>query len=617
MLTTKATKKDFVKNNPRTKQYFVLNDKDLNTNKTLKIPVFYLYSVILLFIVILYGNTIINEYALDDSIVITLNKYTQQGVNGIKDIFLYDSFKGFDDKYVNSVSGGRYRPLSIATFAIEKQLFGNNPHISHIFNILFYACSCLLLYSLLLRLFSSKFKPQNWYNSVPFLATVLFAAHPIHTEVVANIKSRDEILALLLSFSTMWCILNYFETKKILYLVFSPIVFFLALLSKEIAIVFILLIPITIYFFTKVSLRKILLSMIPLIVISILFVLIRQLVLYKTGLNQNIIADITNDSFVEMNIFQKYATIIYSLGLYFKLTFIPHPLTWDYYPYHIAIMEWTNFWVLVSLFTYLVLIYFAIKGLRSKNFYSYCIIVFLVPLSLTANILFPVGAFMCERFLYISSLGFALLLAYFIVEKPIGLFAKMKLNPLYIIIPILILYSIKTISRNKDWKNDETIVTTDVQTSKNSMRSTSEYGNMLFFKAEKMDNVEEKFQYYDASMQYEEKAYSICKNLLPANFILGTLYGKYKNDLNKSIFYLENAIKIDPDNIDSYNNLGIIYCMSKHYSKAIDIFEFLLKKDPINSNVIRNLAMAYSYVGQQTKADYFAKKLKEIENSRN
>jgi len=609
MLTTRATKKDFVKNNPRTKQKFVLNDKYIQPVKSPKFRDLYLYGVILLFSIILYGNTIINDYALDDSIVITFNKYTQQGFSGLKDIFLYDSFKGFDDKYVNSVSGGRYRPFSIATFAIEKYFFGNNPHISHLINILLYSCSCLLLYSLLVRLLKSRFKSESWYKSIPFIATLLFAAHPIHTEVVANIKSRDEIFAFLFSLITLWLILKFFDTRKSLYLVFSPIMFFLALLSKEIAIVFILLFPIILYFFSQIKLRDIIHSIIPIIAITLLFVIIRQIVIYKTGLNQNVVADISNDSFVEMNIYQKYATIMYSLGLYLKLTFFPHPLTWDYYPYHIAIMEWTNVQVVMSLIVYLLLIYFALTGLRSRKFYSFCIIFFLVPLSLTANILFPVGAFMCERFIYISSLGFTLLLAYFIVEMPYKIFN----NPFLIIVPILLLYSYKTISRNTDWRNDETIVATDVHTSKNSMRSTSEYGNILFLKGEQTLDFNEKIQYYNASMIYEEKAYSICRNLIPANFILGTLYGKYKNDIQKSIFYLENAIRLDPTNIDSYNNLGVIYCMSQQYSKAVEIFEILYKKAPTNINVIRNLSKVYLYLGQQTKADIFAKKLKELE----
>jgi tetratricopeptide (TPR) repeat protein len=454
-------------------------------------------------------------------------------------------------------------------------------------------------------------KSVKWYNSVPFLTTLLFAAHPIHTEVVANIKSRDEILALLFSFLTMWFILSYFDTKKILYLVFSPILFFLALLSKEIAIVFIVLLPVSFYYFTPIPVKKIILSIIPLIAISVLFIIIRQIVIYKSEVYTNVIKDISNYSFAEMNIFEKYATITYSLGLYLKLILFPHPLTWDYYPYHISIKEWTDITVIISVLIYGVLSYLAIKGIRNKRFYSYCIIVFLVPLSLTANIFFPVGAFMCERFLYISSLGFALYVSYMITEYPHTKYTKLFSRPLLLIIPILFLYTIKTIDRNKAWKNDETIVTTDVKTSKNSMRSTCEYGNILYKKGEHTDNQEEKMEYYNDAMQYEEKAYSICKNLSPANFILGTLYAKYKNDLSKAVFYLNNSIKLDPDNIDSYNNLGIVFCITKQYNKAIEVFNEALKKDSTNLHILQNISMSYRYLGQETKANYYSEKLKK------
>ena len=143
------------------------------------------------------------------------------------------------------------------------------------------------------------------------------------------------------------------------------------------------------------------------------------------------------------------------------------------------------------------------------------------------------------------------------------------------------------------------------------MRSTCEYGNILYKKGEESENKEEKMQYYNEAMQYEEKAYSICKNLSPANFILGTLYAKYKNDLQKAIFYLQNAIKLNPENIDSYNNLGIVFCITKQYTKAIEIFNVALLKDSTNIHVLQNIAMSYRYLGQETKANYYSEKLKK------
>jgi len=569
------------------------------------------YGLIVLLCFVLYGNTIPNDYALDDALVITQNSFTHKGLNGIADIFAYDSFKGSGDAYINSVSGGRYRPFSIATFAIEYQFFGQNPHISHFFNILFYALSCVLLFILLTKILA-RYSNIHWFNSIPFVATLLFAAHPIHTEVIANIKSRDEIFSLLFSLLTLWAVLKHLETGKIAYSIVSPLFFAIALLSKEIAVVFIIIVPTTLYFFTVHSLKKIAFETAPLLLFFIVFMVVRNAMIAKTNTDIAYVKDIMNYSFADMNAAQKWATIVYCLGLYLKLLFIPHPLTWDYYPYHIKIMEWSDSLVLLSLVVYLFLGYLLIKGLKSKSIVSYCIIVFIVPLGLTANILFPVGAFMCERFVYVSSIGFVICIAW--------LFAlyldKIKLKPILLLLPILCLFGFKTFNRNKAWKDDDTLIETDIKTSDNSVKSLSEYGKKLYIRSLKVTDPIELHQMYDDVMYYETKAFAICKNIEITNYILGTLYGKYKNDLNRAVFYLENSIHLDPKHIEAYNNLGIAYGMLKQYDKAIDTFNKALIASPNNLEVLKNLSLTYQFMGRIDKAEMYAKQMKVLEAKR-
>ena len=180
--------------------------KSISGNKTS------IYLLIVFFAFLLYGNTILNNYVLDDEYVITGNRFTQKGIEGLRDIFSYDSFKGYKEN-IFQVSGGRYRPFSIATFAVEHQLFGNNPHISHFINVLLFSLTCCLIYYILSKLMV-KFPADKWYKSLPFIATILFVAHPVHTETVAYIKSRDEIFSFLfslLSFLFWW---KYLDSKK-------------------------------------------------------------------------------------------------------------------------------------------------------------------------------------------------------------------------------------------------------------------------------------------------------------------------------------------------------------------------------------------------------------------
>ena len=150
--------------------------------------------IIFIFALVVYANTLVNDYTQDDAIVLTDNMYTQQGFKGIPGLLTKDTFFGFFKKEGKDklVSGGRYRPLTPIIFAIEHQFFGNNPMASHFINIILFGILCVVLYKVLLLLFVEKEYKKIQYI-IPFFAALLFLSHPIHTEAVANIKGRDEI----------------------------------------------------------------------------------------------------------------------------------------------------------------------------------------------------------------------------------------------------------------------------------------------------------------------------------------------------------------------------------------------------------------------------------------
>src|SRR5204863_2298118 len=105
---------------------------------------------------ILYANTFTNLYAFDDGIVIQKNQSVQEGLAGIPKIFASDVYASFYAQMgvEQQLSGGRYRPLSIATFALEQQLFGSKKSVKpandiamvrHIVNVALYILSIVLL----------------------------------------------------------------------------------------------------------------------------------------------------------------------------------------------------------------------------------------------------------------------------------------------------------------------------------------------------------------------------------------------------------------------------------------------------------------------------------------
>lgn len=163
--------------------------------------------LILVLTIVFYGNTLINGFALDDGLVWTDNKFVKNGFNGILDILFHDSFYGTIGNNYN-LAGGRWRPLSLITFAIENQLWGQTAWISHFINLVLYAITGFVLLQLLRKYFLID-RPL-----ISLAVVLLFIMHPVHTEAVTNIKSRDELLSLLFLLITVLISLDVANKKE-------------------------------------------------------------------------------------------------------------------------------------------------------------------------------------------------------------------------------------------------------------------------------------------------------------------------------------------------------------------------------------------------------------------
>jgi hypothetical protein len=165
--------------------------------------------------ILLYANTLSHDFALDDAIVITDNMHVQKGWAGLMDIFNKDTFHGFfkTDKQ-GLLEGGRYRPFTLAMFAVELSIFGKSPFWGHLFNLLWYALTGIVLYLLSTGLFAYRWNKtlSAW---LAFAVALIFIAHPLHTEAVANIKGRDEIMALLGCLGALYFSLRSYHSKQI------------------------------------------------------------------------------------------------------------------------------------------------------------------------------------------------------------------------------------------------------------------------------------------------------------------------------------------------------------------------------------------------------------------
>jgi hypothetical protein len=445
--------------------------------------------VLILAIVVAYADTLTLHYASDDRMIIFENDYTLKGFKGIPEVMTKDAFTGFFGDSKTLVAGGRYRPLSQITFILEYELFGGSIHdkvgfhqcpeneqlfsdsilpvMQHGGNLILFILLCISIYAVLKLLFP-KFENEKWYFSVPFLATLLFALHPLHTEAVANIKGRDEIMSMLGAMLALYASLRFVSDRKWWWLLLSFAAMLFGIFSKENAITFLAVVPLSLWFVEAPKKRgDYLLTLLPLVVATGLFLAARTHALGGM-MNQSTSDLILNNPFVHSTKAQTVATVILTWGIYLRLMLFPHPLTHDYYPHQIEITNFANpvVWFVTAIIIGLII--FAIKTLKKKNVASYGILFFIITFSITSNLLFNVGTFMNERFLFTSLLGFTLIVA-FLIQKLQKTTVSGKVMTVSVIL-LCLLYGGRTAARNLVWHDDITLFTTDVKTSKKSIK---------------------------------------------------------------------------------------------------------------------------------------------------
>lgn len=507
-------------------------------------------AILLVLPFLLYYQAMSFGYVLDDKIVISENAFVQQGTEGISDIFGKESFTGFLGEQQDLVAGARYRPLSIATFAVEQEWFGEDPATSHAINILLYGLTALMIFRVFMIIAPGK-EGTPWYFNLAFIGGLIFVLHPVHTEVVANIKGRDEILALLLSMATLYCMLRYFITKKLPWLIASPVIFIFAILAKENALTFLAIIPLAIMLFMRIPMKKLVMGTLPLLGASIVYLLIRYSVIGYLLDSGTEVTSIMNDPFLDASTGEKYATITMTLGWYLKLLFVPTPLTHDYYPYHVPLVGWGDWRALLSLVLVLGLAGVTYWQWKKSRITAFSILFFFISLSIVSNLVFSVGTFMNERFIYMPSVGFCLLLAYLVTRKlpqwlpgTPGKVVAWGLTGLF-----ALGFAYKTIDRVPAWENSASLEKAAIKVSYNSARANQYYAYSLYEKSLVATDNTEKIALYDEAWPYVNKALEIYPGYSDAHTCrAGIAAGYYqsKGDLNIMLDAFEKTLKVKP-----------------------------------------------------------------------
>lgn len=570
------------------------------------------FFIIVTVIITGFGLSVFNNYCLDDFIVIGKNKYTQQGIAGLAGIFAYDTFAGMTEGNLMVLEGGRYRPLSVASFALEHQLYGDSPFMAHMINVALYAMLCFLLFRFL--------KQLQLNETLSGLSSVLFAAMPAHTEPVINVKGRDDIMCLLFFLLAAIQLMHYVNTSAGKHLFYAVVFYFLSLLSKEAGVAFVVVFPLVLFLFTQFNVTRIFKTSWPFAVAAVFFLLLRFLATMNNS--GSISSDVLNNPFVGAAQAEKFATIIYTWLLYFKLMFWPVHLSYDYNFNQIPLTDFKNFYVWVSLAWHAFIFAASFYFIKRKPILSFGLLFYLITFSVYSNLFFSIGAPFADRFIFIPSAGICIFIVaasgefynFLITKKSINFINKIMLAIFFIAIG---LFTARNMMRCEDWKDNNTLFLGDVDDAPNSAKVQLNAGLAYINRISELKTENEKAPLYDSAMVHLKKGIEIYPEYPDGYLNMGVIYNWKEDYANAEEWWLK-AYRIKPDNstvhgyfkilATYYYRLGMQSGAQKQFRQSADHFKHALLYDSLNTELLYNTGGAYFSLNLKDSAAFFWKK---------
>jgi tetratricopeptide (TPR) repeat protein len=625
----------------------------------------------------LYAQTLRYGYVWDDKAIISEHKFVSKGFAGLPEIFTHGVFEGSTmvGDADQSLSGGRYRPLSQAMFAVEWQLFGGKPAPMHVVNVLLNVAVVLVLF-LFLRQMQAMVRgrsanavananadsPTNGWRSalatlqtafghplVPLASAALFAAHPAHTEAVANIKGRDEILCLLFSLTALLFVLRFQYSRAVRDIVVAGLSFAFALVSKETAITLVFVAPFTAWFCAPsqqttssepVMMRDVLLIFGVMLVIGVAFFLLRAQVV--GFLDTRTAHNIFDNPFLRASSAEHFATAVAVLGRYLVSVVFPFTLAFDYSYNALPIVGWMAWQPLCSLLVHGVLIMLAVVLLREKHVVSYCLWFYFATISIVSNLVFNIGALMGDRFLYMPSVGITLLTACLLAWAAERFAKHYSQQTTYFVAASLILcavYSLRTVTRNVDWRSDEALVLANVQTFPDGIRERRIHAGFLQRQATQTQNPTERMTLLQEALDHLQACLRVDSTAEPKVYsTIGQQYMLFMEQYDSADVYFRKAVALDSsaffrsyvfmntgnraaaegrydDALAAYRtgatlgvsrptflfNTGVVQTKQNQYAAALQTFLQLEKEDPRYSQLQNAIAICRQKIAEEQR----------------
>lgn len=465
-----------------------------------------IFFTIIIFIV--YLNSINNQFVSDDIFGIVNNKK-------IADF--------------STVLANYSRPIGVFIHYVISNLFGLNPFAFRAVNYVVHVLTTFVVFFMIRKLFNDK---------VAFFSTTLFAIHPVISETVVWISAQGySINALFFLCSLMFYI---YSGKSKLYYAFSLFFFFLTVQIQLPALVLIFLFPVYEVCFgnIKANWKRVL----PFFVFAVIYG-----VLSYSMLNKRVVS-LTQENYQQPGIDNPLLQIPTAVSSYIELTFWPDGLTLYHTDFNLTPLVLAFRWVVLLL---LVLgLIFSFKKNKSI-FFMLCL--FFVALSPTLTPL-RISWIVAERYYYLASIGIFSIIGYAFFKLSEN--DKIKDYVMALFVFLIIAFSIRTIIRNMDWRNADSLW---IAAARTSPSSPNNHNNLGDYYARNRD--------YKRAIEEFKTAIKLNPIYADAYHNMGNTYmaiGDYENAQKSFIA----AIKFNKNLWQSYLNLALISNKDKKYAEA-------------------------------------------------
>ena len=511
----------------------------------------------ILFALACYLNTLSNQFVFDDIDIIALNPLVTSPAPDLQKIFTSHYWQHL------TPSGDLYRPLVILSYAINHTIGGINPAGYHIVNLLLHALCTGLVVSLGFR----------FGLSMPgaLAAGLLFAAHPIHTEAVAGLVGRAELMAACAVLAA-WRIHLGSAGAGVRRIAAISGLLLAGLLSKENAVVLPgLMIAGDLWRVRRgeATWRRTLPAYIACGLVILVWLGCRGALLAPATAGSNY-----EGPFAAVSAPIRILTAFSVMGRYMILLVRPITLSADYSFEQIPLVtSWGDPLAFIPAIVLVALTLFSLLGLvfgRKPVLPALSIALFLIAVFPVSNLLVPIGTIMGERLLYLPSVGFCLLLP----SLWISVAARMPSSRLplragaMLACVLSLLYAARTVTRNADWKDQLTLFSVTTLTSPSSAKAHYNLGVVL----------EDAGRPEDALREYL-KAISIkpfdAKSQLNAGLILAKM-----DRIAEASMHLDQASRIDGNLPHVYTSLGAAFSRLGRNDEAAEAFLAALQRDP-------------------------------------